>query len=210
MERKTTLIIKAGQWPDESDKFAEKVQTGGIIIFPTETVYGIGAMPEQTGVEKLTELKARPQTKPLQLLISDREMLEKFGAKISPLANKIMDKLWPGPLTLVLDVEGAEIPDAIGKFGNIGFRMPDHPVCLDMIRRCGGAIAASSANPSNQQPTRSCSEALRMFPGRIDAAIDAGTLPEALASTVASVRNGNIIIIRKGAVNADRLIELKG
>jgi L-threonylcarbamoyladenylate synthase len=181
--------------------------SGGIALFPTETVYGVGALPTEEGVRKLVEAKQRPPGKAFQLLISDIKALDTYGAVVSPLARKVIEKFWPGPLTLVLDVEREDIPPALGR-GNIGFRMPAQEVCMDLVRRCGGALAASSANLSQQPAAKSCAEAQRIFPGKIDAAIDAGELGEALASTVASVRNGDIVVIRKGAVNESLLIDL--
>lgn len=208
MDKKKTLIVPIEDWHERADEAAALVREGGAVLFPTETVYGIGALPTEEGVNKLFSMKLRPQGKAFQLLISGPEMLENFEAEVSPLARKMIDIFWPGPLTLVLGVKPGRLPKALVHNGAAGFRMPAHDVCRDMIRRCGGALAATSANLSDRPVAKSCAEALRTFAGKIDAAIDAGTLDESLPSTVASIRNGDIIILRKGAVNESLLLDV--
>jgi L-threonylcarbamoyladenylate synthase len=208
MDKKKTLIVPIDIWHELADDAAARVREGGMVLFPTETVYGIGALPVEENLQKIIAMKLRPQGKAFQLLISSPEMLDEFGAVVSPLARKMIDIFWPGPLTLVLEVKSDRLPDALIHNGSTGFRMPAHDVCRDMILRCGGALAATSANLSDGPVAKSCVEALRTFAGKIDVAIDAGTLDESLPSTVASVRNGDIIVLRKGAINESLLIDV--
>lgn len=196
-----TLLIPADEWPDYAQDASDIVIEGGIIIFPTETVYGIGALPRLDCVDKLIEMKNRPVRKPIQLLISDFEMLDRNKAILSPQAEKLAKAFWPGPLTLVLDVEPGSLPEPVIKGGNVGFRLPAHELCRDLIRRCGGSLAATSANPSGMPEARSCSESLRFFPGKINVAVDSGVIPESLPSTVAAVSQDNVVILRKGAIS---------
>jgi L-threonylcarbamoyladenylate synthase len=209
MPRKTALHINADDWQARADEVVAKVLAGGIILIPTETVYGLAALPNENGVQLLVDLKLRPKGKPFQLLISDLAMLEKYGAKPSPLALLVMEKFWPGPLTIVLDVPQGMFPFGLAPSGNAGFRMPAHGLCLDLVGRCGGALAASSANVAGNPEPRTCAEALRQFSGRLDAAVDGGPTGDSLPSTVISIRNGDLTIIRKGAVSEHLLREFQ-
>ncbi|HOC92982.1 MAG TPA: L-threonylcarbamoyladenylate synthase [bacterium] len=202
-----TLMIPADEWHDYAQEASEIVLDGGIIIFPTETVYGIGSLPRLDCVEKLIEMKNRPVRKPIQLLISDFEMLARNNAIMSVQAEKLAKAFWPGPLTLVLDVEPGSLPEPVIKGGNVGFRLPAHELCRDLIRRCGGSLAATSANPSGMPEARSCAESLRFFSGKINVAVDSGVIPESLPSTVAAVSNDDIVILRKGAISEKSLFE---
>jgi L-threonylcarbamoyladenylate synthase len=192
-----------------ADEIVAKVLGGGIILIPTETVYGLAALPNENGVQLLIDLKLRPKGKPFQLLVSDLDKLHKYGVQPSPLAMKVMERFWPGPLTIVLDVTPGLFPFGLAPSGNVGFRMPAHGLCLDLIRRCGGALAASSANIAGNPEPRTCPEALRQFSGRLDASIDSGPTGDSLPSTVVSIRNGDITVIRKGAVSETALRDLQ-
>ncbi|MFA6448960.1 MAG: L-threonylcarbamoyladenylate synthase [bacterium] len=209
MPRKSSINITTNDWESRADEIAAKIIAGGIVLFPTETVYGLGALPNENGVQLLIDLKLRPKGKPFQLLISDLDKLGKYGVNPSPLAMKVMETFWPGPLTIVLDVTPGLFPFGLAPSGNVGFRMPAHGLCLDLVRRCGGALAASSANVTGNPEPRTCSEALRQFSGRLDASIDGGPTGDSLHSTVISVRNGDITVIRKGAVSEARLREVE-
>ncbi len=209
MPRIATLQLTADDWPARANEVVDKILSGGVVLFPTETVYGLGALPNENGVRKLIDLKLRPKGKPFQLLISDIEMLKKYEAKVSPLAMEVMKKFWPGPLTIVLDVPAGLFPYGLAPAENVGFRMPGHDLCRDLVDRCGGSLAASSANVNGRPEPRTCPDALRQFPGKLDAAIDSGPTGDSLASTVISVRNGDITVIRKGAVSETHLRDLQ-
>jgi L-threonylcarbamoyladenylate synthase len=211
MPSKRTLSITAAEWPDRANEVIERILIGGVALFPTETVYGLGALPNENGVQKMISLKMRPKGKPFQLLISDLGALDKCGAVVSPLAEKVMENFWPGPLTIVLDVTEGLFPFGLAPQQNVGFRMPAHELCRDLVRRCGGTLAASSANVAGQPEPRTCQDAMRQFAiGRLDAAVDGGPTGDSLPSTVISVRNGDITVIRKGAVAEGALLELQG
>ncbi len=122
---------------------------------------------------------------------------------------EVMKAFWPGPLTIVLDVPAGLFPYGLAPAENVGFRMPGHDLCRELVGRCGGALTASSANINGHPEPRTCPDALRQFPGKLDASIDTGPTGDSLSSTVISVRNGDITVIRKGAVNETRLRELQ-
>jgi len=134
-------------------------------------------------------------------------MLARNNAIMSAKAEKLAKTFWPGPLTLVLDVEPGSLPEPVIKGGNVGFRLPAHELCRDLIRRCGGSLAATSANPSGMPEARSCAESLRFFPGKINVAIDSGVIPESLPSTVAAVSHDDVVILRKGAISEKLLFD---
>ncbi len=211
MSSKRTLSITAAEWPERHAEIVERILAGGVVLLPTETVYGLGALPNEIGLQKMIELKMRPKGKPFQLLISEIEELEKFGAVVSPLARKVMETFWPGPLTIVLDVPEGSFPAGLAPQNNVGFRMPAHELCRDLVRKCGGALAASSANVAGQPEPRTCQDGQRQFAiGSLDAVIDGGPTGDSLPSTVISVRNGDITVIRRGAVSENDLLELQG
>ncbi|MFC1474992.1 L-threonylcarbamoyladenylate synthase, partial [bacterium] len=138
-----TKTIPAENWPEHAEEAAGIVRAGGIILFPTETVYGIGTHPSATGIEKLAGMKCRAPGKPFQVLIADTGTLKEWGAVLCPAAEKLIQAFWPGPLTLALEVDTSKTPAGLAPNETIGFRIPDHELCLDLIRRAGGSLAAT-------------------------------------------------------------------
>jgi len=157
----------------------------GLIIFPTETVYGIGCdMKNRTAVKKLFAAKARPKDKPFQVLISDIKDVKALCAKLPKKAGLLMKRSWPGPLTVVLKKKRT-VPYAVtGGLDTIGIRMPDHPFILAVIKALGKPLAASSANISGKRPPRTAKQAAKYFNDRVSLIIDAGKCKIGKASKV--------------------------
>jgi tRNA threonylcarbamoyl adenosine modification protein (Sua5/YciO/YrdC/YwlC family) len=202
MTKKTTKIIKVdASNPDKAsiEQAAAILNSGGLVAFPTETVYGLAALTtDAIAVEKLRYIKKRQEEKKFSLCVHSIEEVEGLIDDISPFVYKLVDKFWPGPLTLVLKSAQGEM---------IGFRMPDHPVAQMFLKQAGGAVFAPSANFSGDKPAQTAQEVLNYFEGKIDAVIDAGPTQLGIASTVVQIDVG-YEILRQGAVTEQMLEKL--
>ena len=167
------------------------LEAGELVVIPTDTVLGLAADPRVPGAkQKLYEAKDRDSSKPIPVLVSDAGNAVKRGAVMGEAAQKLARKFWPGPLTMVLPTGG----------GFEGFRVPDHPAALAVIRAVGGAIYATSANRSGMKPAGSAAEACRMLGPCVTMAVTVGPAPRGTESTVVKVEGGNVTILREGAV----------
>jgi len=182
--------------PQDVARAAALLREGRIVAFPTETVYGLGARADEpSAVAELARMKRRPAGKKFALLIGSPDEARRYAAP-GPAALALMRAFWPGPLTLV-------VPD--GKGGDVGLRCPDHPVALELLRQVGTALAAPSANVSRRPAATTPPEVLEAFDGRIAAVLDGGPVEFGVASTVARVLDGEVEILREGAIPAEAL-----
>jgi len=166
---------------------AEVLNSGGVVIFPTETVYGIGALiTKEEAVKRIYEIKKRPPDKPLQVLIADPKQAEFMAQEISKKARELMESFWPGPLTLIFKA-------ASGK--SVGIRMPKHDWLLKLIKKTG-PLAASSANLSGEIDPVSAGEVKI----EADLMIDGGKCKLGEASTVIDVSVDPPLILREGQI----------
>lgn len=171
---------------DESLKKAIQIlKSGGVIIFPTETVYGIGTLASnEKAIKRIYEIKKRPSDKPLQILIADLKQVESLAQDISTKARELIKKYWPGPLTLVFKARSG---------GSVGIRMPKHDWLLKLIKEIG-PLAATSANLSGEPESLSAQE-VRI---EADLLIDGGKCKLGEASTVIDVSVDPPLILREG------------
>jgi len=192
----STRIIKIDPENPREDYFKEAakiLKEGGLVIIPTETVYGIAAaMSNKKAVDKLYEIKRRPKDKPFALLIDKKERIEDFASAIPPAAYKLADKFWPGPLTLVLKSKDA---------GTIGVRMPDNQVALKIIGEAGSPVFCPSANLSGKPAPVNFEEAIKDLDGLVDLAIDAGSAKIGVESTVVDLSGESPVVLREGAIS---------
>jgi len=180
---------------------AAELRRGGIVAFPTETVYGLAVrMGDPAAAARLRRLKGRQPGKPLQVLVSSwRRALDLCG-RPGPLARRLMERFWPGPLTLVVRARN-------GRW--VGLRMPDHPVALSLVRRAGGAVRATSANLSGRPPARSAAQVRWTFGDRLTL-VEGGPRPMGKPSTVVRVRDDTWELLRAGAISAPRVAKVAG
>lgn len=180
------------------------IAQGGIVAFPTETVYGLGADAGNTkAVEAIFAAKGRPSDNPLIVHIADLEQLDDLVDEVDPTSRRLMDAFWPGPLTLVLPARpGAVSPRVTAGLDTVAVRMPDHPVALSLLRAAGCPIAAPSANRSGRPSPTMAEHVHGDLDGRIDGVVDGGPTGVGLESTVVVVeRNGGRIrVLRPGGV----------
>ena len=184
---------------------------GDVIVFPTETLYGLGADALNfTAVEKVFQLKGRDPHNPFPVLVSDRAMLDSLVTEIPPLAEKLMAYFWPGPLTLVLPAR-ADIPrPLVNATGGIGVRISGQPIATEIVRILGRPLTASSANPSGQAGARTVAQAIAYFSGKIDIFVNGGELTSLTGSTVAEVTANKLKIIRAGDIAKRELEKVTG
>ncbi len=197
-------IVKAD--PAGIRKVGRIILQGGVAAFPTETFYGLGAdARNEEALKKIFQIKGREENKPLLLLIADREWLSELARNIRPLAGRLMEKFWPGPLTLVFE-SSPRLSDLLtGGTGTIGVRFSPHPVAQALVQAVGGAVTATSANLSGQPSASVAGEVFRAIGDRVDAVLDGGQTAGGLGSTVLDVSSQVPRIVRQGVLSRAEL-----
>lgn len=184
---------------------------GEVIVFPTETLYGLGADALQpAAVDRVFQLKGRDPDNPIPVLISDRAMLFTVVAHVPPIAEKLIGRFWPGPLTIVLPAR-SDIPRPLmNANGGIGVRVSSGPFATELVQGLGRPITATSANPSGQPPARTAQQAKKYFSGRIDIFLDGGRLGSEMGSTVIEITGDALRIVRAGEIDRSQLEAVLG
>lgn len=209
-----TIVEKVDtNYPDREKikKAAAIIREGGLVAFPTETVYGLGAdalLPE--GARKIYAAKGRPSDNPLIVHIADFEALEKIVSDIPPQARALADAFWPGPLTMIFHKSDAVPYETTGGLDTVAVRMPSHPVALALIRESGGYIAAPSANTSGKpSPTLAEHVALDLN-GKIPMILDGGAVGIGIESTIIDLSEDIPMILRPGYITGEMLSKIIG
>ena len=181
------------------------LQQGGLVAFPTDTVYGVGALAfDAAAVESIYTAKNRPVEKAIPVLIADVSDLKKVTSSVPALAARLADRFWPGPLTLVVP-KHAWLPQAISSTSFVGVRIPDHPVARDLLR-LAGPMAVTSANISGGGSPSTAGEVLAQLGGRIPLILDGGTAPGGLPSTVVDCTGSEPEILREGPLKKAEIL----
>lgn len=180
---------------------SEVIYNGGVIAFRTDTFYGLGVDPfNAAAVARLRGLKGREDNKPILLLISDAEQVERVIAASSDRFKIAAREFWPGPLTIVGSAV-AELPEAITSgTGTVGVRLPADKDVRELVRECGGVLTATSANPAGREPARSAQEVASYFTSGLDLIVDDGEVTATEPSTVLDVLTSPPRIVREGAI----------
>ena len=180
---------------------AEVISCGGIIAFRTDTLYGLGADPfDREAVRRIKQLKGREENKPILIVISDYDQLHRFVDDISPAFELLAKHFWPGALTLI-GRASANLPEEITAGSkSVGVRLPDDDRVRAIVRSCGGALTATSANPSDAAPAGTAREVRDYFDDAIDLIIDDGKVESDLPSTVVDVSGAEPRLVREGVI----------
>jgi len=174
---------------------------GGIVAYPTETFYGLGArFDDEAALGRLFELKGRPAGKPLSLIVGAEASLSLVAAEVSGAARALMERYWPGPLTVLFKAREG-LHEAIVLEGKVAVRVPGESFGLHLARALAFPITATSANPSGAAPPSRAEEVVRYFPEGIDLLVDAGPTKGGNPSTVVDASGGRIRLIRAGAID---------
>lgn len=200
-------IVKIDKDNPDKDKIleaAELLKKGKLVVFPTETVYGIAVKADNPeAIKRLYIAKQRPLDKPITVLIAKKEQVDELAREVPESAKKLMDKFWPGPLTIVLKKKN--VNDVLTAGGDtVGVRMPDHKVALLLIEEVG-MIAAPSANISGNNPAVSAEEALKELDGLVDMIIDSGKTDIGVSSTVVDLSKDELVILREGSISKEEM-----
>ena len=181
---------------------AALIQSGEVVIFPTDTVYGIGCNPwDAAAIDKLYAAKERPEEKGLPILISDVADLAKLTTQtLSPKAQQLAETFWPGALTLILP-RHPDLPANIAPGDTIAVRLPNLDTCRTLIRAAGGAVATSSANVSGMEPATSAEMAQTMLGRRVAAIIDGGPSTGGVPSTIIDCTGEKLRVLRDGPLD---------
>ena len=195
-----TKIIKINPLEPEEGHIvqaAKLIASGGLVIIPTETVYGIAANAlDKKALDRLYEIKKRPKDKPFALLIADKSKVEEFAREIPIAAYKLMHKFWPGPLTILLKAING---------GKVGLRMPDNQIALKIIEQAGVPVACPSANIADGSAPVNLAQAIKDMNGLVDLAIDAADARIGVESTIVDLSVEPLKIVRSGAIKDEAI-----
>ena len=180
------------------------LQRGGLVAFPTDTVYGVGALAfDGKAVESIYKAKDRPIEKAIPVLIADAADMEKVGMDIPEVAYQLAARFWPGPLTCIIPKQPT-LPEAVSATDTVGVRVPDHEVARTLLRTAG-PMAVTSANISGQPSPSTAQEVFAQLGGRIDLIIDGGTTPGGVPSTLVDCTGGELKILREGPLTLEEI-----
>ncbi len=186
------------------------LKSGGLVAFPTDTVYGVGALAfDEAAVESIYAAKDRPVEKAIPVLLAGVEDLEKVAAQVPPMARRLAILFWPGPLTLIVP-RASSLPEAVSGTSSVAVRVPNHPAALALLSKAG-PLAVTSANRSGEPSPVTASEVFRQLEGRIPLILDGGSTPGGVPSTLVDCMGTEPVILREGPVGMAQILEaLKG
>lgn len=191
--------------PGAVEEAAALLAAGRLVIFPTDTLYGIGADAfNEEAVAALFEAKQRPRSKGIPILLADRDDLEKVARDVSERAQAMIASYWPGPLTVVVP-RRPTLPAIISPNENVAVRIPDNEVARALIRAAGGAVATSSANRTGRRPAHNAQEALVALSGLAAAVLDGGRVAHGAPSTIVDCTADPPRVLRQGPLSAEAL-----
>jgi len=180
---------------------ANVLRDGGIVVFPTETVYGIGASATSCfGPQEIIDIKMRPKNKPLPWLVEDEAALDKYGVDVPDYAHRLAAGFWPGALTIVVKAADIVAPEFRDDRGTVALRCPDHELVQGLIRASGAAIVTTSANTSGQPAAGAFDELEDRIIAAADLTLDGGETPHRMASTVVDCTGPEPIVTREGPI----------
>jgi L-threonylcarbamoyladenylate synthase len=212
VSKNETASCKANE--TEADRLSAAIaalKRGEVIVFPTETLYGLGADARNpAAVDRVCELKGRDSSSPISVLIACRDMLGTIVSNVPALAEELIAHYWPGPLTLVLPARKALPRPLLNSAGAIGVRISSDPTATELVNAFGNPLTATSANPSGKTPARTIEQARNYFSGPIEIYIDGGARSSRTGSTVAEVFDDTIHILREGEIGRSELERFAG
>ena len=191
---------------EDIEEAAKLVLGGGLIVYPTDTVYGFGCNPfDPDAVDRLVKAKGRLKGS-LPILVSSLQDADRLG-EINGLAARLANKFWPGPLTLVV-APRTNFPSKItGDALLVGLRIPNHDTARRLIKKCGGALVGTSANISGRPSLRTAEEVVKELGDRLDLLVDGGPAALGRESTVVKVLGDNSTVLREGAISRDEILK---
>jgi len=200
---KTTIV--SAYSPEAIPQALDILRAGGLVAFPTDTVYGVGALAfDGKAVESIYSAKDRPVEKAIPVLIGDLEDLDKVGMDIPEAAHKLAARFWPGPLTILVP-KRTDLPVAVSATDTVGVRVPDHEVARALLR-AAGPLAVTSANISGGQSPVTAQEVYEQLGGRIAFILDGGKTPGGVPSTLVDCTRPKLSVLRDGPITLEELL----
>jgi len=201
--------VLAADSPNAIQRALEVLQAGGLVAFPTDTVYGVGARAfDGQAVESIYTAKDRPIEKAIPVLIGDSQDIAKTASEVPAMARKLAKHFWPGPLTIIVP-KRSDLPDSVSATNTVGVRVPDHRVAREVLR-AAGPMAVTSANISGQPSPSTAEEVFMQLNGRIALILDGGKTPGGVASTVVDCTGTKPIVIREGPISFRAILTVTG
>ena len=196
-----TEVIKSDN-PVALPHAVDVLKNGGLVAFPTDTVYGLAAISSSVEfIERLYAVKSRESTQAIAILLSSPAELEEVSVKPGKTALDLASRFWPGPLTLIVP-RHPDLPEILSPNPTIGVRVPDHALALELLR-LAGPLGVTSANISGQENTNTAQEVMQQLDGRIHLVIDGGKSPGSIPSTVVDCTTQDPVILRPGPINLE-------
>ena len=193
---------------DKLKEISKIIKNGGIVVFPTETVYGIGTNGlNKESISRLYEVKQRPINKPISLLVSSIEMAETIAKDITDMEYKLMEKFFPGPLTIILKKKTIVPDNLTNNNDTVGIRMPDNIIAKKLIEYSNVPIATPSANISGKPSGTDINTIMNDFKDKVDYYIDGGKSKLGIGSTIVKLENGYPVILREGSISKKQILE---
>lgn len=194
-----TRLLPTGH-PQALETALKVLHSGGLVAFPTDTVYGVAALVhDPQAIDRLYEVKGRDAAKAIPVLIGETQQLAQITLEFNPCARLLAGRFWPGALTLIVP-RHPSLPANLSPLSSVGVRMPDHPFARALLRRCG-PLATTSANLSGQPSPCTAQETLAQLGGRIELVLDGGRCPGGIPSTVVDCTTAQPAILRTGALS---------
>ncbi|SEF71630.1 L-threonylcarbamoyladenylate synthase [Eubacterium ruminantium] len=204
-------IIKKTTENDAFQVASEILQKGGLVAFPTETVYGLGGNAlDPSASERIYKAKGRPSDNPLIVHIADKADVAQLAAEIPPIAERLMDRFWPGPMTIIFKKKDIVPKETTGGLDTVAIRMPSHPDAARLIRESGVYIAAPSANASGRPSPSTAAHVAEDLTGRIDMILDGGPVDIGIESSIIDVTGEVPVILRPGFITKKDFEEIVG
>ena len=198
-----TIILPANA-TDTIQQALDVLHRGGLVAFPTDTVYGVGALVfDGKAVESIYAAKDRPVEKAIPVLLADSEDMEKVGIDIPDVAYKLAQRFWPGPLTCIIP-KRPHLPESVSATDTVGVRVPNHEVARALLR-AAGPMAVTSANISGQASPSTAEEVFAQLGGRIDLIIDGGKTPGGVPSTLVDCTGSELKVLREGPISLEEI-----
>jgi L-threonylcarbamoyladenylate synthase len=195
--------------PDRIDEAVAMLKNGRVIGFPTETFYGLGTDAlNEASIAKIFAVKGRDFNNPILVVIGDPGHVDLFADDIPAQARALMQRFWPGPVTILFRASAAVSPKLTAGSGKIGIRLTSHPIARELSRKLGGPLTATSANLSGATECSSAAEVLAQLEGKIDGIVDGGTTPGGKGSTIVDATVSPVNVLREGVISTALIQEM--
>ena len=183
------------------------LRAGGVVAFPTETYYGLAVDPfNREALRRLFRLKARPQAKPVLVLVRDAAQIPLLATHTPPQYEPLMRRFWPGPLTLIFPARDDLPPELTAGTGGVGIRQSPHPAATQLLEAFGGPLTATSCNRSGRPPATTAEEAAALFADELFLTLNGGPTPGGAGSTILGLREGRLVCMRSGKVPVNEVL----